>query len=51
VFIARIESLVADGKLDEAARELNAFRTAYPDADWLLPERLRAWAATVPRQR
>lgn len=49
-FVARIEALLAAGRTDEAARELNRFRTAYPDADARLPQALRAWAATVERR-
>ena len=33
--------------LEEAARELNAFRDAYPDADARLPASLVGWAANV----
>ncbi len=35
--------------MDEARRELAAFRAAYADADARLPAELRAWAAQVPR--
>jgi len=49
-FVARIEALLAAGKVDEAARELNRFRAAYPDADQRLPQALRAWAASVDRR-
>ncbi len=49
-FVARIEALLAAGRTDEAARELNRFRTAFPDADTRLPQALRAWAATVERK-
>ena len=48
-WIARIRALLADGKSEDAARELIAFRAAYPDADARLPAELRAWAATVKR--
>jgi hypothetical protein len=47
--IARIRALFSEGKLDEAARELNAFRAVHLDADERLPAELRAWAATVKR--
>ena len=50
-WIERIRMLHAEQRFDEAARELNAFRDAYPDADARLPESLRAWAASVPRAR
>jgi hypothetical protein len=46
-WIARIRALHAAGNLEEAARELAAFRAAYRDADARLPESLRAWAATI----
>jgi hypothetical protein len=46
-WIARIRAQHAAGNLQEAARELTAFRAAYRDADMRLPEDLRAWAATV----
>jgi len=46
-FVLRIRELHEAGRLDEAARELVAFRNAYPDADAKLPPALRAWAATV----
>jgi len=48
-FVARIEGHLAAGRGEEAARELNRFRAAYPDADQRLPQALRAWAASVPR--
>ena len=48
-YVNRIEERLAAGRTDDAARELNAFRAAYANADERLPERLRAWAATVPR--
>ncbi len=47
--IARIRKLHDDGKLADAAKELNALRAAVPDADNRLPPELRAWAATVKR--
>jgi hypothetical protein len=46
-FVLRIRELHEAGRLDEAARELVAFRSAYPDADAKLPPELRSWAATV----
>jgi hypothetical protein len=46
-FVLRIRELHEAGRLDEAARELVAFRNAYPDADAKLPPALRAWAATI----
>ena len=48
-WIARIRALLGDGKSEDAARELIAFRAAYPDADARLPAELHAWAATVKR--
>ena len=48
-WIARIRALLADGKSEDAARELIAFRAAYPDADARLPAELHVWAATVKR--
>jgi hypothetical protein len=50
-WVERIRMLHAQQRLDEAARELNAFRDAYPDADGRLPEPLRQWAASVARAR
>jgi hypothetical protein len=49
-FVTRIRELVDAGRLDEAVRELQAFRAAYADADARLPEPLKAWAASVPRK-
>jgi hypothetical protein len=49
-WIARIDELLRAGRRDEAARELRAFRGAHADADARLPESLRAWAASVPRE-
>jgi len=46
-YVLRIRELHEAGRLDEAARELVAFRNAYPDADAKLPPALRAWAATI----
>jgi hypothetical protein len=46
-WVLRIVDRHAAGDLDAAAADLQAFRTAYPDADSRLPEPLRAWAATV----
>jgi len=48
-WIARIRTLLTEGKADEARRELAAFRAAYTDADTRLPADLQAWAATIPR--
>lgn len=48
-WIERVRALYAERKLGDAARELNAFRDAYPDADSRLPPELAAWAATVKR--
>jgi hypothetical protein len=48
-FALRIRELHEAGRLDEAARELVAFRKAYPDADAQLPPALRAWAATIQK--
>ena len=48
-FVLRIRELHEAGRLDEAARELVAFRNAYPDADAKLPPALRAWAATIQK--
>jgi hypothetical protein len=46
-FVRSIREHYEAGRLDDAARELRAFREAYPDADTKLPPALRAWAATV----
>jgi hypothetical protein len=46
-WIARIRRLYDDGKQQDAAKELVAMRSAFPDADGRLPESMRAWAATV----
>ena len=48
-WIERIRALHAEQRFDEAARELNAFRDAYPDADKRLPPELSAWAASIKR--
>jgi hypothetical protein len=48
-WIERVRMLHAEQRFDEAARELNAFRDAYPDADTRLPVALQAWAASVKR--
>jgi hypothetical protein len=42
-WIAKIRHLRDDGKLDEAAKELAAFRAAYPDHERRLPPDLRDW--------
>jgi outer membrane biosynthesis protein TonB len=46
-FVARIRRLRFEGKMEEAARELAAFRAAFVDADARLPADLRSWAASV----
>ena len=46
-FVRRIREHYDAGRLDEAARELRAFREAYADADARLPPELRAWATTI----
>jgi hypothetical protein len=46
---SRIVALHDAGDLAAAAAELSAFRAAEADADRHLPEPLRAWAASVPR--
>ena len=46
-WIARIRKLYDDGRPQDAAKELVAMRSAFPDADGRLPESMRAWAATV----
>ena len=48
-WIDEIRKLYETQRFTDAARELNAFRAAYVDADARLPESLRAWAATVAR--
>ena len=48
-FIARIRRLRSEGKMEEAAQELTAFRAAFADADARLPPDLREWAASVKR--
>lgn len=48
-WIERISTLHAEQRFDDAARELNLFRDAYPDADTRLPLALQAWAASVKR--
>ena len=42
-WIALIRKLRDEGKIDEAAKELAAFRAAHPDHEDLLPPDLRAW--------
>jgi len=42
-WIELIRRLRAEGKTDEAAKELAAFRVAYPDHEKLLPPDLRDW--------
>jgi resuscitation-promoting factor RpfA len=48
-FVARIRRLRSEGRSEEAARELAAFRAAFADADARLPPDLREWAASVKR--
>lgn len=48
-FIARIRRLRSEGKIEEAAQALTAFRVAFADADARLPPDLRDWAASVRR--
>jgi hypothetical protein len=48
-WIEQIRTLHAEQRFDEAARELNRFREAYPDADTRLPPALQSWAASVKR--
>jgi hypothetical protein len=43
----RITSLYDAGRLDDAANALREFRKLDPHADQRLPEKLRAWSATV----
>ena len=47
-WITLIRKLRDEGKTDEAAKELTAFRAAYPDHERLLPPDLRDWK---PAQR
>ncbi len=47
-WIALIRKLRAEGRSDDAARELAAFRKAYPDDLRLLPEDLRDWRPVPP---
>ena len=42
-WIELIRKLRDEGKTDEAAKELAAFRAAYPDHEQLLPPDLRDW--------
>ena len=46
-WIAKIRRLRDEGKLDEAAKELAAFRAAYPDHEQRLPADLRDWRVPV----
>jgi hypothetical protein len=46
-WIALIRKLREEGKMDEAAKELTAFRAAYPDHERLLPPDLRDWKPVV----
>jgi hypothetical protein len=48
-FIARIRRMWSEGKMEEAAQALTAFRAAFADADARLPSDLRSWAADVKR--
>jgi hypothetical protein len=43
----RIARLHDAGNLDDAARELRAFRASVPDADRYIPDALRDWAAAI----
>jgi hypothetical protein len=43
----RVAELHAQGRLQAAAVELNAFRQAVPDADDYLPPPLLPWAESV----
>ncbi len=47
-WITLIRKLRDEGKTDDAAKELAAFRAAYPDHERLLPPDLRDWKP-VPR--
>lgn len=47
-WIALIRRLRAEGRIDEAARELAAFRAAHPDHARELPPDLRDWRAADP---
>jgi hypothetical protein len=42
-WLALIRKLRADGRVDDAARELAAFRLAHPDEARRLPDDLRDW--------
>ena len=46
---SRIAALHDAGDLAAAEAELREFRAAHPDADGYLPEPVRAWAGSVPR--
>jgi hypothetical protein len=48
-WIVLIRKLRDEGSTDEAAKELAAFRAAYPDHERLLPPDLRDWKP-APRQ-
>jgi hypothetical protein len=47
-WISLIRKLRDEGRIDDAAKELAAFRAAYPDHERLLPQDLRDWKP-VPR--
>ena len=48
-WIERIRALYVEQRFTDAARELNAFRDAHPDADARLPVELQTWAANIKR--
>ena len=45
-WVALIRRLRAEGKTDEAAKELAAFRAAHAEHEKLLPSDLRVWHPT-----
>ena len=47
-WLALIRKLRADGRTDEAAKELAAFRLAHPDEARRLPDDLRDWRPPDP---
>lgn len=49
-WIEAIREFYTAQRLADAARELNAFRAAYADADSRLPPELAAWARSIPRE-
>jgi hypothetical protein len=42
-WVALIRKMRDEGRIDDAAKELAAFRAAYPDHERLLPPDLRDW--------